>query len=211
MERNPAMTFQGRAVLVVRNPYKDILSYCNVFTTKSHINAINEYSFDSIKFKDFVFTGASRCFELINDWINIGNDVYFIFYEELVEDPVKEIRKLMDYLGFPADEGRLSCLSHHLQGSFKRTVHQLADPFTPNHHRKIRNVIKEAQQMIKEKTGKDILMTSMNIIKIRFNLLNKQTKSFGEHRVQTKPKSSGRNQELTKQEFFFRFLCKPFQ
>ena len=95
------MTFQGRAVLVVRNPYKAILSYWNFFTTQSHTNTISEHSFESFKFKDFVFTGASRWFEVISDWINMGNDVYFIFYEDLVEDPVREMRKLIDYLGFP--------------------------------------------------------------------------------------------------------------
>ena len=149
-------TFQGRAVLVIRNPYKAILSYWNFFNTKSHTSVIGENSFESLKFKDFVFTGASRWFELIDDWIIMGKDVYFIFYEDLAQDPVKEMRKLMAYLGLPVDEGRLSCISQHLSGSFHRTVHQATDPFTPDHHMMIRTVIEKADKMVKEKTGENL-------------------------------------------------------
>ena len=150
------MTFEGRALLVVRNPYKAILSYWNFFNTKSHTNVISEGSFQSLMFRDFVFTGASRWFELIKDWLRLGEDVYMIFYEDMVQDPVREMRKLMEYLGLTVDEGRLSCISKHLTGTFHRTVHQLTDPFSSDHHLIVDNLIKKATKIVKEKTGKNL-------------------------------------------------------
>ena len=148
--------FGGRAVVVVRNPYKAILSYWNYFNTQSHTSIVSENSFESQKFQDFVLTGAERWLELVTDWVNLGQDVYFMFYEDLTEHPIREMRKLMEYLGYPVDESRLSCISHHLVGSFHRSTHQQVDPFTPIHHIEIRKCIKIATKMIKDKTGKDI-------------------------------------------------------
>jgi hypothetical protein len=159
------MTFQGRAVLVVRNPYKAILSYWNFFNTKSHTNVISEGSFQSLMFRDFVFTGASRWFELIKDWLRLGEDVYMIFYEDMVQDPVRELRKLMEYLGLTVDEGRLSCISEHLAGTFHRPVHQLTDPFSADHHIIIDNLIEKAGKIVKEKTGKNLPTDKYDVYK----------------------------------------------
>jgi len=149
-------SFEGRAVLVIRNPYKAILSYWNFFNTKSHTNVISEGSFESAKFRDFVFTGASRWFELLSDWLSMGKDVYLIFYEDLIQDPVKEMRHLLHYLGLEVDEGRLSCISRHLAGSFHRAVHQKTDPFSADHHLIIDTLIRKAAKMIWEKNGKKL-------------------------------------------------------
>lgn len=146
-------SFGGRAVIVVRNPYKAILSYWNFYNTKSHTSLIDKNSFKTLKFQDFVFTGASRWFEVIEDWITFGKEVYFIFYEDLQEDPVGEMRSLLDYLGLPVDEERLACISSHLAGSFHRTSHQEIDPFTQDHHLLLQTVIEKAVRLIEQYSG----------------------------------------------------------
>ena len=51
---------------------------------------INETSFDSLKFSDFVSVGALRWLEVVEDWTRHGTDLHFIFYEKLTLDPVSE-------------------------------------------------------------------------------------------------------------------------
>ena len=49
---------------------------------------INETSYGSLKFGDFVSVGALRWLEVVEDWTRHGRDLHFIFYEELTLDPV---------------------------------------------------------------------------------------------------------------------------
>ena len=100
--------------------------------------------------------GALKWLELIDDWIYMGKDVYIMFYEELKEDPVKEIGKLLVFLGLPKDERRFSCLLQNLSGSFHRTVHQTVDPFTADHHKVIKYAIQKASKMINLHAGKNL-------------------------------------------------------
>ena len=52
--------FNGRGVLVIRNPYKAILSYWNFKNTKSHTKTISGASLRSERFQHFAKTGAQR-------------------------------------------------------------------------------------------------------------------------------------------------------
>ena len=153
-----------------------LLDFSCLFNTKSHTNVISEGSFQSLMFRDFVFTGASRWFELIEDWLRLGEDVYMIFYEDMVQDPVRELRKLMEYLGLTVDEGCLSCISDHLAGTFHRPVHQLTDPFSADHHIIIDNLIEKAGKIVKEKTGKNLPTDKYDFMK-KHNLRNKFSRS----------------------------------
>ena len=52
--------FDGKGVLVIRNPYKAILSYWNFKNTKSHTKTISGASLRSERFQQFAKTGAQR-------------------------------------------------------------------------------------------------------------------------------------------------------
>ncbi len=60
--------------------------------------------------------GLVRWYELIADWLSYGTEVYFLFYEDLVEDPLGEVRRLLDHLALPLDQDRLTCTARHLSG-----------------------------------------------------------------------------------------------
>ena len=76
-------------MILVRNLYKAILSYWNLYITQSHTGIVDQRSFSNTKFKSFVTNGAFMWFELIEDWISFGENIYFLLYEDLQEDPVK--------------------------------------------------------------------------------------------------------------------------
>ena len=144
-------TFEGRAVVIVRNPYKAIVSYWN-YIHSGQLGIATEESFNSDKFVEFVFRGALRWFELIEDWIKFGKDVYFIFYENMLDSPTEEARKLLQYLGLPVDENRISCLLRDYSGKFHREQEQRAIPFTTDHHRLLRIMIEKANKIIRDNT-----------------------------------------------------------
>ena len=150
-------------MVVVRNPYRAIISYWNWEKTGGHhTKLVKDNTYNSREFSDFVFTGIYRWFELIDDWINFGKDLYFVFYEELKENPDEEIRKLLLYLGLEVDEGRLSCLSNNLAGSFHRVSKDTKNPFTEEHQLMISSVVEKVDRMLQ-----NVLDRNMPLYKVQ--------------------------------------------
>ena len=73
--------FGGRGVLVIRNPYKAILSYWNFKMTRSHTETVPAESLQTEEFKEFVRIGAARWLELIQDWLLYSTDCFVLMYE----------------------------------------------------------------------------------------------------------------------------------
>ena len=141
--------FGGRGVVVVRNPYQAIISYWNWEKTGGHHTKVVPLStYSTREFKNFAFTGIYRWFELIDDWIKFGKDLYFVFYENLKDNPVEEIKKLMLYLGLEVDHERLGCLANHLAGSFHRISNQTENPFTEEHELMISSVVEKVDRIL---------------------------------------------------------------
>ena len=115
----------------------------------SNTEVAEPYTFRSKEFDNFLLREALRWLEVIEDWIIFGKEVHFIFYENFVQGPLKETRKLLKYLKLPADEGRLFCLSKENTGSFLRTGYQSKINFRLDHHRILRMVIEKADSIIK--------------------------------------------------------------
>ena len=146
---------------MIRNPYKAIVSYWNFENTGGHhTDTVDSASFKTPKFNYFVFKSISRWYELIDDWIKFGgDDLIFLFYEELADNPVEEVRKLLLALGLKVDEERLSCLSKHLQGSFHRDKKKKKlreDVFTAEHHLFIDSVIEKVDHKLQKKIGRKL-------------------------------------------------------
>ena len=73
--------FSGRGVLVIRNPYKAILSYWNFKRTKSHTKTVAAESLHSQQFLEFVRVGADRWLEVVQDWLHLSSSCHVIIYE----------------------------------------------------------------------------------------------------------------------------------
>ena len=148
--------FQGRGVVLVRNPYKAIMASWNIRSTLSHTETINSETLTSKQFRAYVGLGGSRWLKIITDWVGLGNKVYFMFYEDLVDDLTEEIRNLLNFLKLSVDEERLKCIERHSEGIFHRTKHLTDDPFSANDHDAININIEIANRILKEKTGREL-------------------------------------------------------
>ena len=48
-----------------------------------------------------------------------------VFYENLIKNPMEEVKKMIDFIGFKVDEERIRCLFNHTQGPAKRKHDQV--------------------------------------------------------------------------------------
>ena len=82
---------------------------------------------------------------------------HVLIFEDLVKDPIKEIKKVLRFLeetnGFKAEklEERLLCLSENLQGTEKRNPKSIPkDPFSIKLKIHVNGIINSAQSMLSE-------------------------------------------------------------
>lgn len=85
--------FKGRAILLIRNPFRSISSYWQYFHSRR--NAKIDFSGDD--FELFAFRAASRFVELIDDWSEFGDEreMTVVYYEDLIEKPIEEIERVV--------------------------------------------------------------------------------------------------------------------
>ena len=95
-----------------------------------------------------------------------GCEYYILIYENLMRDPVNEMRKVINFLqskiGFELDnlEERLLCLSENMQGNNKRKKKKNEiDPFTDKLKVIVNSKIAYAQSVF-DKAGINISLTS---------------------------------------------------
>ena len=67
------------------------------------------------------------------DWVIWSPNLLVVFYEDLVDNPIRELEKMIKYLKMPTNPERINCLSPHVSGNFHRTGQVKVDPFTPDH------------------------------------------------------------------------------
>ena len=103
--------------------------------------------------------------EVISDWLQFSVDIHCIYYEELTDDPLAEMRKLLKYLHLPVNEERLQCIDKHSSGSFHRVHHQSEDPWSPELHQVFDDTIDEANKMLIQKTGRALPLSNYQYYK----------------------------------------------
>jgi len=148
---NHVRQFVGGGILVIRNPYQAIISFWNWEKTNKHSIFASTKSFCSLEFSEFVYKSIGRWYELIEDWIQFGENVQITFYENLVQNPIIEIIKMFSYLKLPIDKARFKCLSRHLGGNFHRNNTLEVNPFTQEHHLMIKWAMEKINKTLFEK------------------------------------------------------------
>lgn len=120
----------------------------------------------------------------MNSWIQLFSwlidskkPFYLLKYEDLLQHPVDEIRKVMEFLkaksGFePANlEQRLLCMSENLQGMYKRKSRKLKEfLYTEKMKTKIDSIIKDARLILSSADDNLKLPNYEPIIWNRYNL-----------------------------------------
>ncbi|XP_037078836.1 WSC domain-containing protein 1-like [Pollicipes pollicipes] len=140
-----------RAVLLVRNPYEAFLAYRN-FMKGGHLRYAPDSYFSGSGWNSYVTQKATLWRNFNIDWVNLTTSVHVIHYEDLKQDPVREIRDFLRFIGLPEDEERLNCVTMNHDGQFKRKasnqVFNKRDVFTPALHAQLDAAIDALQAQL---------------------------------------------------------------
>lgn len=81
--------------------------------------------------------------------------LHVVFYEKLRESPIKEVRKMLKFLGVKPDEDRLACLSRHTEGRVKGAQKE-SDPYSLHEKMNMFSVVKAINSLLKERGFTDL-------------------------------------------------------
>ena len=112
-----------KAVLMVRSPYRAILSEYNREQSRGHTSAPkNNFNSNDPNWNKF-FNIFIRKWELsirnwMEDYTNKGGQVHVMCFEKTVENPVSEVEKMVKFM--EVDFNRPFCVEGNTEGNFKR-------------------------------------------------------------------------------------------
>ncbi|XP_059097809.1 WSCD family member AAEL009094-like [Tigriopus californicus] len=141
-EAHVTKDFEGRAILLLRNPYAAILSDHN-FLFAGHHGRAPPSNYARKDWNQFVAIQMSRWLEMAANWTLNSNPskVLVLHYENVKSNPEREMRKVLNFLQIPADPSRLSCMQMHKNGFFVRGSGGSDESEVVPFHQKTRQVI----------------------------------------------------------------------
>lgn len=141
-EAHVTKDFDGRAILLLRNPYSAILSDHN-FLFAGHHGRAPPSNYARKDWNQFVAIQMSRWLEMAANW-TMNSDpskVLVLHYENVKSNPKREMRKVLNFLRIPADPSRLACMQMHKNGFFERGSSVSDESEVVPFHQKTRKVI----------------------------------------------------------------------
>jgi len=117
--------FEGRGILILRNPYDAVLSDHN-FLFGGHMGVGPASSYDRKDWESFVTIETSAWLGMAVNWTRSSepDKLLVVHYEEVKTDLESQMRKILQFLGVEVDQKRLSCLSKHRNGFFHRKFNE---------------------------------------------------------------------------------------
>jgi len=127
--------FQGRGILLIRNPFDAILSAfrhkkfgthsSSELALRTNIlrslnlqnnvnNGINVKEFEKVA-KEYIIIWR----EIVEQWVELG-EVLVVHYEDVVDDKVAEVERILKFLEFIPDKKRMECMKFASLDFYKR-------------------------------------------------------------------------------------------
>ncbi len=122
---NLLVRYAGRLVLLVRNPFKAIVSWWNHAKSGDTFNQglKRQELIKSMKTQDFCqFAEAeASMWKLVTlDAIALSTEILVIHFETFQKDKETHLKHLLNFLRIPVDENRLECIGKHALDALKR-------------------------------------------------------------------------------------------
>ena len=127
--------FNGKGILLIRNPFKAILSaFRHIhFGThsdseiKTRINVLgalqskqDENKMINVKgFEKFALSHIKLWREIIEHWIKLG-EVLVVHFEDVVDDKVYEVERVLGFLHTALDKRRIECMKYASLDFYRR-------------------------------------------------------------------------------------------
>ena len=127
--------FNGKGILLIRNPFKAVLSTFRHNTFGIHANShiglkINimsslkyqgddERRINAKEFEKVALKHIAVWRELIENWVKLG-EVIVVHFEDVVDDKVAEVERILKYLNFAPGKRRLECMKYARLDFYRR-------------------------------------------------------------------------------------------
>ena len=100
-------------------------------------------------FQDFASKEADRWFEVVRNWLILGQQVHVVFYEELVNNLEIELKNIVLFLKLKIDHERFGCIMKSKFESNKRKKSKLlTNPFSNANILKINNILNMTNDLL---------------------------------------------------------------
>ncbi|XP_043247762.1 WSCD family member GA21586-like [Amphibalanus amphitrite] len=110
-------TVPRRAVLLIRDPFKAVISLRKYGETQSILNEKDmSYLFRGKGWRNYSSYLSRVWFKTNTQWLQATNETHVVLYERLRQDPMGELRALLRFLQVEPDRRRLECLRGELEG-----------------------------------------------------------------------------------------------
>ncbi|XP_002731982.1 uncharacterized protein LOC100368559 [Saccoglossus kowalevskii] len=100
-----------KAIVLIRNPFDMIVGELHRVYSANHsvINSADDI-FHHPDWKKHVYHRLEWWQGVPEVWLASGKPVMFVHYEDLLDDPVKEVKRMVEYLGLQFDDSRADCI-----------------------------------------------------------------------------------------------------
>jgi len=140
-------------ILLLRHPKHSIISHYTFTQHKTsadkHVINFKPEKFNRAVFGQFFKNGLSRWKSLVNSCLTKAKRLLVIYYEDLKEDPVGNVRKMLNFLNYEVDEQRLACLAKTLDGPVKKNQSTTDfDPYTSQQKSQMEGAVESASLIL---------------------------------------------------------------
>ncbi|KAK3851335.1 hypothetical protein Pcinc_042009 [Petrolisthes cinctipes] len=121
IEKNHMKELNNRGVIVIRNPFKAIISHRHL-DVGGHTGYAPRAHFIGTGWVEFVTLKIRLWRDFYIDWTSLTDphNIHITHYENVRDNLVGEMWKILNYLNIQPDPGRLQCLANNADGLFKR-------------------------------------------------------------------------------------------
>ncbi|CAL4110799.1 unnamed protein product, partial [Meganyctiphanes norvegica] len=114
---NHIQDFGSCGVLLLRNPYRAILSFHN-YLFGGHTGYAKISNYRRKDWPKFVHLQARHWLEIAVNWTNKAQNLHVVHYENLKEDSSNSLKDILKFRSLVTDERRLNCIKKNMSKSF---------------------------------------------------------------------------------------------
>ncbi|XP_070577950.1 sialate:O-sulfotransferase 1-like [Ptychodera flava] len=96
----------------------------------------------------------------VNNWIGIGKPILVVHYENIKEDAVRELRRVVKFLNLTVDNERLECVRGNIEGNYHRKYSDKSQLY--------RDVLRRLSNVTHRWSWKEFLTSWSNMDKIQY-------------------------------------------
>ena len=86
-------------------------------------NPVNDYFENNEQFEIFSLQHLEHWKNIILDWINNADKILIVFYEDFIEDKMRQIEKVLYHLKIQVNQNRLKCVKFASLNFYKRQTY----------------------------------------------------------------------------------------